>query len=264
LTTIRAGEEDRDRWDRSRRIEWLDIERVKAARYLVLGAGALGNEVIKDLVLAGARDVTLVDMDHVVRSNLNRCVMFRERDSADRRWKAEVVAERAADLDPEVRMRAVVGKIEELDDREWNEHDVVLGCLDNIAARLHANAHSYYCGTPYIDGGIDGLAGRVQVILPPSTPCLQCGLNKSHYAVMEKRHSCTGSEVTYYEPNIAAEITTTSIIAALEVREALKIVCGRSDATIRNVVHYDGMRNRWDELEMSIEPSCPLHESRQE
>jgi molybdopterin/thiamine biosynthesis adenylyltransferase len=151
-------------------------ERVKAARYLVLGAGALGNEVIKDLVLAGARDVTLVDMDHVVRSNLNRCVMFRERDSADRRWKAEVVAERAADLDPEVRMRAVVGKIEELDDREWNEHDVCLGCLDNIAARLHANAHSYYCGTPYIDGGIRrprrSGAGDIAALdaLPPVRP----------------------------------------------------------------------------------------------
>ncbi len=258
---IRAGDEDGDRWDRSRRIRWLDMERVQAGRYLVLGAGALGNEAIKDLVLAGARNITLVDMDHVVRSNLNRCVLFREGDSAGKRWKAEVVAERASDLDPEVRVRAVVGRIEQLEDREWKEHDVVLGCLDNIAARLHANAHAYYRGTPYIDGGTDGFAGRVQVIVPPSTPCLQCGLNKSHYKVMEKRYSCTGSEITYFRPSMAAEITTTSIVAAVQVREALKIVCGRKDAVIRNVVHYNGVRNSWDELEMSIEPSCPLHVS---
>lgn len=259
MTTICAGEKDGDRWDRSRRIEWMDMERVQAGRYLVLGAGALGNEVVKDLVLAGARNITLVDMDSVVRSNLSRCVMFRERDSAERRLKAEVVAERAADLDPEVRVRAVVGRIQQLDGREWSEHDIVLGCLDNIAARLHANAHAYYHRIPYIDGGTDGFAGRVQVIVPPSTPCLQCGLNKSHYKVMEKRYSCTGSEITYYRPSVAAEITTTSIIAATQVREALKIVCGRDDAVIRNVVHYNGMQNTWDELEMSVEPSCPLH-----
>lgn len=256
---MRTGEGDEDRWDRSRRICWLDMDRVQRGRYLVLGAGALGNETVKDLVLAGVRNITLVDMDHVVRSNLNRCVMFREQDSAKRRLKAEVVAERAAELDPGVRVRAIVGCIEKLPKDEWMEHDVVLGCLDNIAARLHANAHSYYHGTPYIDGGTDGFAGRVQAIVPPSTPCLQCGLNRSHYRVLEKRHSCTGSEVTYYQPGMAAEITTTSIIAALQVREALKLVCGRGDAVIRHVVHYDGLRNSWDELEMTVEPSCPLH-----
>lgn len=259
MTTIRTGEEDEDRWDRSRRIGWLDMERVQAGRFLVLGAGALGNEAIKDLVLAGAVEITLVDMDHVVRSNLNRCVMFREQDSDERRWKAEVVAERAAELNPGVRVRAIVNRVEQLEDREWREHDVVLGCLDNIAARLHANAHSCYHRIPYIDGGTEGSAGRVQVIVPPSTPCLQCGLNQSHYRVLERRHSCTGSEVTYYRPSMAAEITTTSIVAAVQVREALKLICGIGDTVVRNVVHYNGLRNRWDELEMSINPSCPFH-----
>ncbi|MDW5564068.1 MAG: ThiF family adenylyltransferase [Methanomassiliicoccus sp.] len=262
MTIIRTGEEDADRWDRSRRIDWLDMGRVQAARFLVLGAGALGNEVVKDLVLAGAREITVVDMDRVVRSNLSRCVLFRERDSAEHRWKVEAVAERARDLDPEVRVRAVAGRIEQLEEREWKDSDIVLGCLDNIAARLHANAHSYHHGTPYIDGGTDGFSGRVQVIVPPSTPCLQCGLNQSHYRILEKRYSCTGADVTYYEPSMAAEITTTSIVAAVQVREALKIVSGRSDAAVRNVIHYNGLRNTWDELEMSFEPACPLHQDR--
>lgn len=259
MTVIRAGEEDLDRWDRSRRINWLDMGRVQAGRYLVLGAGALGNEAVKSLVLAGARDITLVDMDRVVRSNLNRCVMFRDGDSTARRWKVDAVAERAADLDPDVRVRAIVGRVEELPEHEWGEHDVVLGCLDNIAARLHANAFSYHCGVPYIDGGTEGFTGRVQVVVPPLTPCLQCGLNQSHYRVLERRYSCTGSDVTYYQPSMAAEITTTSIIAAVQVREALKLVCGRSEAVVRNAVYYNGLRNTWDELETSIEPSCPLH-----
>ena len=144
MTSISPGKEDEDRWNRSRLIGWLDIQRVQNARFLVLGAGALGNEAVKDLVLSGARNITLVDMDHVVRSNLNRCVLFREEDSAERRFKAEVVSERAAELDRGARVRPIVDKLEQLPEDVWAEHDIVLGCLDNIAARLSANARSYY------------------------------------------------------------------------------------------------------------------------
>ncbi|MBI0583067.1 MAG: ThiF family adenylyltransferase [Methanomassiliicoccus sp.] len=262
MTVIRTCEIDEDRWERSRRTGWMNMDEVHRARILVVGAGALGNEVVKDLVLSGARRITLVDMDHVVRSNLNRCVMFREEDSAERRLKAKVVAERARDLDPQVEVRPVVGRIEEMAEAEWKDHDIVLGCLDNVAARVHVNAHSYHQGLPLVDGATDGFAGRVQVIVPPSTPCLQCGLNRSHYEVLEKRFSCTGSEVSFHQPKIAAEITTTSIIAAVQVREALKLVCGREDAIVRNVIHYNGLRNSWDELELSFDPACPLHVNR--
>jgi molybdopterin/thiamine biosynthesis adenylyltransferase len=256
---IHAGEIDQDRWERSRRIEWLDMGRVQASSFLVVGAGALGNEVVKDLVLAGARKLTLVDMDRVVRSNLNRCVFFREDDPEVKRYKTEAVATRARELDPAVEIRTFEQRIEELPEEEWGRHDIVLGCLDNVEARLHANSHAYYHRVPYIDGGTNGFAGRVQVVVPPATPCLQCGLNRSHYRVLEKRHSCTGADVAFYEPKVPAEITTTAIVAAVQVREALKLVSGRADAIIKNVVHYNGLRNSWDELEMSVDPECPLH-----
>jgi len=259
MTAIRAGQGDEDRWERSRRIKWLDMEKVRSSRFLVVGAGALGNEVVKDLVLSGARKITLVDMDRVVRSNLNRCVFFREDDSAARRLKAEVVAERARELDPEVDICAVVGRVEELPEGSWGEHSMVLGCLDNVAARLHVNSYAYFNMVPYIDGGTNGHAGRVQVILPPCTPCLQCGLNRSHYRVLEQRNSCTGTEMTFFQPRMAAEITTTAMVAAVQVREALKILSGRGDSIIRNVLHFNGLRNTWEELELSRDPLCPLH-----
>ncbi|HSA36047.1 MAG TPA: ThiF family adenylyltransferase, partial [Methanomassiliicoccales archaeon] len=72
---IRPGERDEDRHDRTKLITWVDMERVRSAKVLVVGAGALGNEAVKNLVLFGFRQVDVMDMDSVVRSNLSRCVL---------------------------------------------------------------------------------------------------------------------------------------------------------------------------------------------
>ena len=67
-----------DRFDRMERTGWIDMSRIHGTPVFVAGAGALGNEVIKNLVLAGFRDITVADFDTVERSNLSRCVLFRE------------------------------------------------------------------------------------------------------------------------------------------------------------------------------------------
>jgi molybdopterin/thiamine biosynthesis adenylyltransferase len=254
------GKEDTDRFDRTRRIGWIDLETVHKMRCLVIGAGALGNEVMKNLVLSGFRNLVLVDMDHIVLSNLNRCLFFREGDSRRKEMKAVVVAEKAMILDPEVSIESRTCRVEELTEESWGEFDIVFGCLDNISARLHANSHSYHKCIPYIDGGTNGMAGKVQVVLPPRTPCFQCGLNRSHYRVLEKRFSCTGREVSYFEPKVPAEITTTSVIAAIQVREALKIASRLGEKCIRHAFYYNGMNGMSEELEISFDPDCPLHQ----
>ena len=256
---IRPGMIDEDRLDRSRRIQWLDIERIRGARCLVVGAGALGNEVVKDLVLSGVSNITLVDMDHVVGSNLNRCVFFRDGDARDKLKKADIVSSRANELNPEVRIEAHTSKIEEWSWERFRDFDLVFGCLDNIAARLHLNSNAYYAGTPFIDGGTDGFSGKVQVVIPPTTPCLQCAMNRSHYRILEKRHSCTGADVVYHENKIAAEITTTSIVAAIQVKEGLKILSRQKDKCISHVLYYNGLSDRYESFELTIDPECPNH-----
>lgn len=260
---LRTDSIDADRWERSRRIDWLDMENVASSRVMVIGAGALGNEAIKNLVLSGVRHVDLVDMDHVVRSNLNRCVFFREEDASRGALKAEVVACRAMEMDPGAEVRPLVGRVEDLPDEVWRSCDIVLGCLDNIAARLHVNSHAYYYGKAYVDGGTRGTTGKVQVVIPPSTPCLQCAANRTHYKTLDLRHSCTGADVTFYQPKIAAEITTTAIIAAVQVREALKALSGQEDRCLKNIAFYDGLAGHWEELELSVDPTCPNHSAQQ-
>jgi len=259
---IKVGSIDEDRYERSRRLGWFDPDKVKKTKVLVVGAGALGNETCKDLVLSGFRNITLVDMDHIVMSNLNRCVFFSEEDAEKKRYKAEVAAEKMKMLDSSVRVKYFVERIENFPDDFIPSHDIVLGCLDNILARLHVNAHSYFHKVPYIDGATRGLIGKVQVVLPPETSCLECGMNVTHNKIRNLRYSCTGSDISFFEPKLAADVNTTSIISAVQVQEALKIVHERWNNIIRNIFYYDGNRNFSDVMELQINPTCPHHGKR--
>jgi molybdopterin/thiamine biosynthesis adenylyltransferase len=256
---LRVGQVDEDRLDRSRRVGWISLEAISKARVLMVGAGAIGNEVAKDLALSGFRRITIVDMDHVVGSNLNRCLFFTNEDSSKRTKKAEVIARGIRSLAPDADPVAVVSRVEDCPEKLFEGHDIVFGCLDNIQARIHANSHAYASGKVYIDGGMEGFIGKVMVARPPDGACLQCGMNRSHAKVAGLRFSCTGKDVVFHEPRLAAEITTTSVVGAIMVREAMKVLSGRTDMTISNAFYYDGFRNVSDEIEVPLDPNCPVH-----
>jgi len=248
-----------DMLNRMKLYEWYDFETIRKTKVLVAGAGALGNEVGKNLVLSGFERITIVDMDRIVHSNLSRCVLFRKKDADAGAYKAKVLAERLEQLNPGASVDYHIAKIQEIDENGFKEYDLVIGCLDNIEARLYVNSHSYYHRIPYIDGATHGMIGKVQVVFPPETSCLQCGMNITHSKVMERRYSCTGKDVKYFEPNMPSDINTTSVIAAIQVREALKIAHNMQNY-IRNIFYYDGMRNFSSVLELPINPNCPNHD----
>jgi molybdopterin/thiamine biosynthesis adenylyltransferase len=257
---LRVGSVDDDSLDRSRRIGWLDLGSIASSRVLMVGAGALGNEVAKNLALSGFKNITIVDMDHVVGSNLNRCLFFSREDVRSRTRKVDAIARGILSVSPDAKPVPICERIESLPATVFKDHDLVFGCLDNIQARIHSNAHSYRAGKAYIDGAMEGFVGKVMVARPPDGACVQCGMNRSHSKVAEMRFSCTGKDVVFHEPRLAAEITTTSVVSAIMVREALKVVSGRMDMLISNVFYYDGQRNRSEELEIPLNPNCPVHQ----
>src|SRR3954452_8569688 len=121
-------EDETGRYHRQTLISWWDQQRLREASVLVVGAGALGNELVKNLTLMGVGRVIVVDSDRIENSNLARCVMFREGD--DGRMKAEVVAERAAELNRDVEVVPLVGDVRsKVGLALFSEVDVVLGGL---------------------------------------------------------------------------------------------------------------------------------------
>jgi molybdopterin/thiamine biosynthesis adenylyltransferase len=259
LLALRRDLDPGERFERSARIAWLDLPAIQATRVLVVGAGALGNEATKDLALSGFRKFTLVDPDRVVATNLNRCIFFTDDDAVRRELKVNAVRRGLMALDPGVEVDTHADRVENLPESVFEEHDIVVGCVDNVAARIHTNAHAFFHERPYIDGGTLGMVGKVQVVLPPHSACLQCGMNKTHMAEVARRYSCTGAGMTFVEAAQAAEITTTSIVAAVQAREAVKVASRRRDRTVDNLWYYDGLRGTAEVLRVPRNPTCPVH-----
>lgn len=240
------------RFDRMERTEWIDMDKIHGFRVFVAGAGALGNEVLKDLALAGFRDITVADPDTVEESNLSRCVLFRPGHIGMN--KAAAVAETLPELDPDCTLTPIADRIQNLD---LEGYDVYLGCLDSISARLHLNSHAMYYHIPYVDGATDAFRGKVQVVLPDG-PCMECSMNGTHIRELHRTFSCIpGEEI---DPVILSSgITTSSVIAAICVREVLKIACGIEDRCVRGVSYYDGMEGTMDIVSLETNPRCPNH-----
>jgi molybdopterin/thiamine biosynthesis adenylyltransferase len=222
---VEVDVEDVDgRYHRQTLISWWDQDRLAAAKVLVVGAGALGNELLKNLALLGIGTVVVVDLDSVEGSNLSRCVLFRESDEG--RPKAEVVAEAARELNPQLRVVPVVGDVRTAFGlRVFDEVDVVLGGLDNREARLHVNQSCWKTSTPWVDGAIEGLMGTMRVFEPPGTACYECTMNDRDHELLAARRACsllTRDEML--EGKVPTTATSASVIAAMQVQEAVKLL----------------------------------------
>ena len=148
-------------------LSWFKKERVKNARVLVAGAGALGNEVVKNLALFGVGHIYVVDFDRIEISNLTRSVLFREDDAFSHAYKAEVVAKRAMEINPQIRVTPIVGNLfSEVGFGIYRSVDVVIGWLDSRLARYLLNRLCMRAGKTWIDGSIENLTGVVKVFTP--------------------------------------------------------------------------------------------------
>lgn len=249
-------------------LSWFKKDKVKNARVLVVGVGALGNEVVKDLALFGVGHIYVVDFDRIELSNLTRSVLFREEDAYNHSYKAEIVAKRAMEINPQIKVIPFVGNLfSEVGFGIYRMVDVVIGCLDSRIARYQLNRLCMRAGKTWIDGSIENMTGSVQVY-SPGLACYECGLSRDEFNHIMVRTGC--ADVVNLQSSAGRVATTpisASIIGAIEVQEAMKIIHLDTEAASQfktlqgKLLHYEGLTNSTNVFKFaSWKNHCPAHE----
>ena len=245
-----------------------DQQQVAAARIMVVGCGALGNEVLKNLVLLGVEHIVAVDFDIVEVGNLSRSVLFSKQDADARRLKVEVIAERLKAMNPAVEVKTICGDIAyDVGLGLIRQMDVVIGCVDSRWARYCINRLCMRAGIPWVDGGIEELEGTARVFVPGKN-CYACNLGPEGLKDLARRMPCSG---IIRRQEQAGHAPTTSIVAsvigAVEAQEALKLVHrealerGELTSLCGKMFYYDGQHLTTKVIDFqAYDDDCAMHD----
>jgi molybdopterin/thiamine biosynthesis adenylyltransferase len=247
-----------ERFSRFRLIGWWDQEKLRSARVLVVGAGALGNEILKNLALLGFANVIVVDLDSIEASNLSRSILYRASDVGRR--KADVAADAYRNIFPEAHIHPITGNVVHgLGLGLFGWADIVLAGLDNREARLWINRACWKMNKPWIDGAIEGINGVARLFIPGEPPCYECTLGETDWAILNKRMSCNLLALENdTEGKVATTPTISSIIAGLQVQEAVKLLHGLPVLSGKGFI-FEGLNHTSYKVEYTENADCMSH-----
>lgn len=198
-------------------------EKLKRSHVVVTGLGGLGCAASLYLTCAGIGHVTLIDCDRVELSNLNRQVLHYDEDIGER--KPFSAAEKLVKLNSSIEITPVFRKITTRNARELIKGaNLVIDGLDNLKTRLIVNKACVAEGIAFIHGGVYGLFGEVTTILPGRTPCLACIFPEFPHGKLE----------------LPVFGVTPSLIAILQVTEAIKLLAGFGSLLTGKMLYFNG------------------------
>jgi molybdopterin-synthase adenylyltransferase len=251
---------DQGRYSRHKLLDWFDQDQIAAMRVLVVGAGAIGNEVLKNLALLGVRYLGICDLDTIEVHNLTRSVLFREGDVG--KGKAAVAAAAVLDILPEAQVRAFAGDLTRLFvPSDFTEYNLVFSCLDNFEARLHLDELCFLAGVDVVSGAIDARFSSVEIYPYRSSPaaaCYSCNLPTGAYHRIAQRYSCGWlRRIGLVEKKVPTTTITSSLAGAVMVSWGLRLGgAGTVDGSKRLL--QDSFTGESTRSDLQKNASCPF------
>lgn len=239
-------------------------KRIRTATVLLAGAGAIGNEVAKNLAMLGIGRLLIVDRDSVEMSNISRMIFFQPTDLGLN--KAEVLARNIHRKYPYVETVAFRGQLERIPLKFYLDSDIVVCGLDNVLSRIYLTQICRKYSIPMIDGGITGLNARVQVYIPPDDPCPICIFPPNQYSrIVGLRNPC---DAPLEQDAVPSFSTSISLVSSILSQETIKVILGlkeyresakwpeSSGQPLRSVLFADLKNNRFTPMDMKRGEKC--------
>lgn len=213
-------------------------ERLGKAAALVVGCGALGCTIADGLVRAGVGRVVIVDRDVVEETNLQRQVLFDERDAREGVPKVEAAARRLRAVNSGIVIEPVVAdvsgrNVESLVDGM----DVVVDGTDNFQTRYLVNDACVKLGVPLVYGGVVGTVGMGMTIRPGKSPCLRCVFPEP---------PAPGNAPTCDTAGVLGAMV--GIVGSVQVAEAIKVLMGKWELVSSGLRQMDIWHGVWREI----------------
>jgi adenylyltransferase/sulfurtransferase len=222
--------------------------RLLESRALIVGCGALGSAHAESLARAGVGKLRIADRDFVEFSNLQRQTMFSAHDASERIPKAIAAAKHISQINGDIEVEPQVTDVNHSNVEQLiNDCDVVLDGTDNFATRYLLNDACVKHETNWIYGAAVGSYGVTMTIRPHQTPCLRCVFEEAPPAASAP--TCDTAGVI---------MPIISVVAAVQVAEALKLLTGQHEALHRSLMQFDVWRNEWRKINPGRpSPDCP-------
>jgi len=219
--------------------------KLKNAKVCVVGTGGLGHPIISRLATMGVGTLRIVDRDVIELSNLHRQMMFDEDDVGQ--VKVEVAAKKLQKLNPDCKIESLAISVNDYTALEVVEGcDVVIDALDSVNARYALNKACVEFEIPFVTGAAVGTSGQAFTILPKKSACYFC-----MFPELDEDTMPTCSIEGVHPPIL-------SIVGAIEVAEAVKIILGKNPNLSERILHIDLENLDFNSTRTFRAEECPI------
>ena len=212
--------------------------KLRDAKVLMVGCGALGTVLANTIARAGVGHITIVDRDYIELNNLQRQVLFDEQDIADQLPKSVAAKQKIEKINSSIHVEAVVADVNHTNIEQLAAgKDLLLDGTDNFETRFLINDVSIKLGIPWIYGAVISAMGLAMVIRPGVTPCLRCIFE----TIPPPGMSPTCDTAGVLGP-------TVNIVGSWQALEAMKILTGNMKDVSEYLFSFDLWDNRYQQL----------------